>query len=377
LRPLTSSRLMIPAVSRSDIDRDTKMQEKEIKLLWGRSGNRCAICKLELTPDGDRETLGEMAHILARSTDGPRGDSTLTSDERNKYKNLILLCPTHHTEIDKNFKDWPAEKLRIIKEKHEAWVSEQLNTGNITIAKIDNAEFLHNRMSVWRDLSRDHVSIVLSLTPLRVSSGQIDTMDEHVRRALEEANFPGSNGMQIVNNYLTRPTEFGLVNEEFPDLPKRLGYSFHIFRSGHCEYSQELGYDIDEITKFIRSKGDDVKGAKYVIRYTYIAEVIDAGFKWLEQLWKSILPYGYMDFQCTILNTKDTTLYSYEGDCKRLVFGHRTKSESLIYKDILSKEHDASLQPLAVLRWLSNCYGLVLHRMLDDAGQYARPVCMR
>ncbi len=353
------------------------MQEKEIKLLWGRSGNRCAICKLELIPDGDRETLGEMAHILARSTDGPRGDSTLTSDERNKYKNLILLCPTHHTEIDKNFKDWPAGKLRIIKEKHEAWVSEQLNTGNITIAKIDNAEFLHNRMSVWHNLSRDHVSIVLSLTPLRVSSDQIDTMHEHVRRTLEEANFPGSNGMQIVNNYLTRPTEFGLVNEEFPDLPERLGYSFHIFRSGHCEYSQELGYGIDEITELFRSKGDDVKGAKYVIRYTYIAEVIDAGLKWLEQLWKSILPYEYMDFQCTILNTKDTTLYSYEGDCKRLVFGHPIKSESLIYKDILSKEHDASLQPLAVLRWLSNCYGLVLHRMLDDAGEYARPVSMR
>jgi hypothetical protein len=42
------------------------MREKDIKILWGRSGNRCAICKLEPTPDGSRETLGEMAHTRLR-----------------------------------------------------------------------------------------------------------------------------------------------------------------------------------------------------------------------------------------------------------------------------------------------------------------------
>ncbi len=353
------------------------MREKEIKILWGRSGNRCAICKLELTPDGDKETLGEMAHIIARSTDGPRGDSSLTSHERDKYKNLILLCPTHHAEIDKNFEDWSVEKLIEIKSKHEGWVSEQLNTGNISVTKIDNTEFLQDRMLEWHGLSREHVSIVLSLTPLRVSGDQIDTMDEHVQKALEEANLPGENPIQKVNRYHTRPSEFGLVNEKFPKLPKRFGHSFHIFRSCHCEFFQELGHDTDRITKLIKSNGDDVKGAKYIIRYTDIAEVIDAGLTWLEQLWKNILPYEYMDFRCTILNTKDTTLFSYEDGYEGGVFGHPTKSESLIYKDILSKDYDVSLLTLVVLKWLSNCYGLVLHSKRHSSGEYARPQPMR
>jgi len=353
------------------------MLEKEIKILWGRSGNRCTVCKLELTPDGEKETLGEMAHIVARSADGPRGGSSLSSNDRDKYSNLILLCPTHHAEIDKNFSDWTVTKLIEIKAKHEAWVSEQLNNGNISVTTIDNAEFLNNRMLAWHELSRDHVAIVLSLTPLRVSDNQIDTMEENVQKALEEATLPGNNPIQKVSSYHTRPSEFGLVNESFPDLPKRVGRSFHIFRKGHCEAFQELGYKTDRITEYTRSKGDDIKGAKYVIRYTSVAEVIDSGLAWLEQLWKNILPYEYMDFRCTILNTRNTTLFSYEDDWKVGVFGHPTKSEFLIYKDVLSKEHDTSLLNLDVLKWVANCFGLVLHCKLDRTGEFARPVSLR
>lgn len=42
--------------------------------------------------------IGEMAHVIARSPDGPRGKSSGGDDN---YANLILLCPTHHREIDK------------------------------------------------------------------------------------------------------------------------------------------------------------------------------------------------------------------------------------------------------------------------------------
>lgn len=53
------------------------MKMKDVKVLWGRSGNRCAFpgCKIELTPDGSKSTLGEMAHIVADSPDGPRGEN--------------------------------------------------------------------------------------------------------------------------------------------------------------------------------------------------------------------------------------------------------------------------------------------------------------
>lgn len=107
------------------------ISQKDIKLLWGRSGNRCAICKKELTQDKKAVTssftLGEQAHIVGEQNDAARGKSLLTSEERNTYHNLILLCPNDHTEVDSNEQDWPVEKLYNIKSSHELWVNETLS----------------------------------------------------------------------------------------------------------------------------------------------------------------------------------------------------------------------------------------------------------
>lgn len=106
------------------------MNQKDIKLLWGRAGNRCAICRVELSQDSKAVTaaftLGEQAHIVGEKDDAPRGHSPLSLEERNSYHNLILLCPTHHTEIDKNELDWPVEKLHFVKSTQELWVRETL-----------------------------------------------------------------------------------------------------------------------------------------------------------------------------------------------------------------------------------------------------------
>ncbi len=71
--------------------------------LTQRSANICAFpeCGLLLTAQGTSEdpvvVLGEMAHIVAESPNGPRGDSPLTPEQRNRYENLILLCNQHTT----------------------------------------------------------------------------------------------------------------------------------------------------------------------------------------------------------------------------------------------------------------------------------------
>jgi hypothetical protein len=107
------------------------ISQQDIKLLWGRSGNRCAICTTELSQDSKNATvaspLGEQAHIVGEKPDVPRGTSILTEQERNSYHNIVLLCPNHHTEIDKNIPDWPVEKLHMKKQKHELWVQRSLS----------------------------------------------------------------------------------------------------------------------------------------------------------------------------------------------------------------------------------------------------------
>jgi hypothetical protein len=70
---------------------------RDRKRLWGLSASRCAFpdCRQELveeTSDGQAAVLvGQEAHIVGQSSDGPRGISDLSATERDSYDNLVLL----------------------------------------------------------------------------------------------------------------------------------------------------------------------------------------------------------------------------------------------------------------------------------------------
>jgi hypothetical protein len=104
---------------------------KTHKLLWGKSGNRCAICKTVLYENSietdNSALIGEECHIVAEKVDGPRGKSSLSIEERNKESNLILLCCNDHTKIDTEIDNFSVECLHKIKQDHESWVKETLN----------------------------------------------------------------------------------------------------------------------------------------------------------------------------------------------------------------------------------------------------------
>jgi hypothetical protein len=104
---------------------------KTRKMLWGCAANRCSICKCELVINAigkdDKAVIGEECHIVARELKGSRGESPLPSNERDDYKNLILLCCNHHKEIDDQPTTYPVERLHTIKEKHESWVRSNLS----------------------------------------------------------------------------------------------------------------------------------------------------------------------------------------------------------------------------------------------------------
>lgn len=109
--------------------------QREQRILLQKSGNRCAFpgCRRLLTADStpmDRDVvLGEMAHIVGESPNGPRGASPLTLDDRNRYDNLILLCNIHHQLIDDQPQTYSVEHLLQMKRDHEEWVQSTLGRG--------------------------------------------------------------------------------------------------------------------------------------------------------------------------------------------------------------------------------------------------------
>jgi hypothetical protein len=100
--------------------------ERDLKKLWGLSSGRCAFpgCNYDCLPfldETDPTVTGEMAHVIAKSPTGPRGNGIGGNDT---YENLVLLCPTHHTLVDKAPEGKYSEDiLHEWKAKHEESVA--------------------------------------------------------------------------------------------------------------------------------------------------------------------------------------------------------------------------------------------------------------
>tara|TARA_R110000824_G_scaffold127671_2_gene287985 strand:+ start:373 stop:969 length:597 start_codon:yes stop_codon:yes gene_type:complete len=71
-------------------------------------------------PTGKAIHIAEMAHVFAATDDGPRAKPALTKSERGAFENLILLCSTCHTIIDKAPKDFPDSLILNWKNKHRS-----------------------------------------------------------------------------------------------------------------------------------------------------------------------------------------------------------------------------------------------------------------
>lgn len=94
------------------------------RVLIAKSGGYCQNpqCNTYLLPflaDGTVTNIQELAHIIAQSPHGPRGKASLPISDRDHYENLILLCPTCHTVVDKNPGQYPETLLRDWKAAHE------------------------------------------------------------------------------------------------------------------------------------------------------------------------------------------------------------------------------------------------------------------
>ena len=76
-----------------------------------------------------------IAHIVASSPDGPRG-SEESYDLSDKLENLMLLCPTHHKEVDEDVEQYTVEHLKEIKRLQEQNVQELLEGMNYPESEI-------------------------------------------------------------------------------------------------------------------------------------------------------------------------------------------------------------------------------------------------
>jgi len=101
-----------------------------ITKLWAKAAGRCEYdgCnKLLYKDDLTSEDInrGFVAHIIAASPDGPRGDEKLSAQLVDDIGNVMLMCHDHHRLIDhEQVAEHTVDRLRAMKKKHEDRVRE-------------------------------------------------------------------------------------------------------------------------------------------------------------------------------------------------------------------------------------------------------------
>ncbi len=91
--------------------------------------------------------VGEVAHIIAASSNGPRSKEAVSNDNKKDISNGIFLCSVCACMIDKNNGiDFSIDTLRQWKTNHEKWVRDNLNKKAVSV--ITEIDGQHNARGV-------------------------------------------------------------------------------------------------------------------------------------------------------------------------------------------------------------------------------------
>jgi hypothetical protein len=134
-------------------------------MVGARSGGYCAnpSCRRDLFPPiapGRVASIDQLAHIIAQSPQGPRGDAPVPPEARDDGSNIILLCPTCHDIVDDmNATDvFTPEVLRQWKRDHERRVRHGAAIPSFDLREDLNASvarLLDENHGIWRNLGPD------------------------------------------------------------------------------------------------------------------------------------------------------------------------------------------------------------------------------
>lgn len=86
------------------------------KIVVARSGGMCELCGAHVVEDD--KLIGEVSHIRGNRPGSARYDPDMSETQRDSPENLILVCPTCHTRIDKHPEKYTAAHLLEMKQRH-------------------------------------------------------------------------------------------------------------------------------------------------------------------------------------------------------------------------------------------------------------------
>ncbi|MCK8782681.1 hypothetical protein M0654_22185 [Rhizobium sp. NTR19] len=145
---------------------------KTLKSVFMACGGLCAFekCPTQLL-DSSGVFLAEICHINSPQPNGPRHDPLRSKNQHHVEDNLIILCPTHHSLIDKNETYFTDIRLRAMKRAHERFVRDTLSHHRL---KLNERQVL----DLSAQLAEQSVDLVIIADRNSVSTGLISEFHE-------------------------------------------------------------------------------------------------------------------------------------------------------------------------------------------------------
>lgn len=121
--------------------RNKAPSDNTVRILCGKAAGMCEFEGCNKRLFYDNVTLAEfnnafVAHIVASSANGPRGNKVLSPQLSDKLENLMLMCADHHKLIDTNVEEYPVEKLKAMKAAHEEKIEKICTLFNVPKTEI-------------------------------------------------------------------------------------------------------------------------------------------------------------------------------------------------------------------------------------------------
>ena len=140
-----------------------------LKSVFAHSGNMCAFpgCN-QLLMFSEDFNISNVCHISGLNVGSARYNSSLSDDFLNSEKNLILLCPTHHSIVDKDEKRFTVDVLVNMKKSWEEYVQKTISIGisyRFSDVKFDTDkafDYYYNEIGI-REITKQEVEKEISI----------------------------------------------------------------------------------------------------------------------------------------------------------------------------------------------------------------------
>lgn len=142
------------------------------------TAGRCQYCNKFLFTDKvslKDNNNSNLAHIIASSPDGPRGNKQLSHKLSDKIENLMLMCLEHHHLIDNKPEMFTVELLQQIKKRSESEIARygkmiDMEETNIVMFRSP----IKNKIKVTHSLSKIGEAIFLKRKPRDIDGVDIN-----------------------------------------------------------------------------------------------------------------------------------------------------------------------------------------------------------